>query len=152
MKKRYWIIGGLALLGVASLIAGGSSSGSLCARAETKTALNETFIAKLPKLGASLMDDYAALGQQSEAVVCSVSFSLKPLTNESLEAIGQAPQTAAEAQSYALGVAMVPNLMAHAQTNPGQPLIQRLTYRVNKTLDGRVLVTVVDFPGARNLR
>lgn len=53
---------------------------------------------------------------------------------------------------YAMAFAMMPNLMAYSQINPGQPLVQRLTYRVNKTLDDRVLVTVVDFPGARNLR
>jgi diacylglycerol kinase family enzyme len=41
---------------------------------------------------------------------------------------------------------MLPNLAVYAQTNPGQPLVQRLTYRVNKTLDDRVVVT-----GLRNL-
>jgi hypothetical protein len=44
------------------------------------------------------------------------------------------------------------NLVVYSQTDPGKPLVQRVTYRVTKTLDDRVLVTIVDFPGARNLR
>jgi len=153
MKKRYWILGGLALFGTVSLIfGGGSSPAKLCARPEAVQALNDAFVAKLSKLGASLMNDYGALGQQGEAIVCSVSFSLKPLTSESMKAIDQGPQNAVEAAGHALVFSMKPNLMMHAQTKPGQPLVQRVTYQVNRTLDDRVLVTVVDFPGLRKLR
>lgn len=62
------------------------------------------------------------------------------------------PTNAAEVESQAMTSLMLPNLLVHASTNPGQPLIQRITYRVNKTLDGRALVAVLDFPGARSLR
>jgi hypothetical protein len=134
------------------MIGNRSSSASLCSRPATKAALDQAFTSKLSRLGASLLDDYAVHGQQGEAVVCSVSFALKPLTDAPDAAIGGAPTTAADVQGYAMAFAMMPNLMAYSQINPGQPLVQRLTYRVNKTLDDRVLVTVVDFPGARNLR
>jgi hypothetical protein len=77
---------------------------------------------------------------------------VKPLTGAPDAAIGEAPRTAAEVEGYAMAFAMLPNLTVYSQTNPGQPLVQRVTYRVNKTVDDRVLVTVVDFPGLRNLR
>ena len=84
--------------------------------------------------------------------LCSVSFSIKPITDTPEAAMGAPPVTAADVQGYAIAMAMLPNLMVHAQTNPGQPLVQRVSYRASKTADGQVLVTVMDFPGARNLR
>jgi hypothetical protein len=39
MKKRYWIIGGVALIGIASMIGNRSSSANLCLRPATKAAL-----------------------------------------------------------------------------------------------------------------
>lgn len=57
---------------------------------------------------------------------------------------------AAEAERDALTALMLPNMLVHAGINPGQPLVQRITYRITETLDGRMLVTVLSFPGTRN--
>ena len=98
------------------------------------------------------MDDYAVMGRQGEATICSVSFVLPPLTKERMQAFekdDQRPRAATEAASYFLTMLVMPNLMVHAATNPGQPLVQRLTYKVNKTLDDRVFVDITDFPGFR---
>ena len=84
--------------------------------------------------------------------MCSVSFELKPLTRESMAEMDKnykEPTTAAEVESQAFTSLMLPNLLAHASMNPGKPLVQRITYRVNRTVDGDALVTVVNFPGAR---
>lgn len=152
MKKRCWIIGGIAIIGLASLVGHDTSPASLCIRSATKAALDQDFISKLSRLGARLKSDYALQGRQGEAVVCSVSFELMPLTKESMAALDKdyhEPTTVAEAERDALTALMLPNMLVHASGNPGQPLVQRITYRVNETLDGRVLVTVVSFPGAR---
>jgi hypothetical protein len=145
------MIGAIVLIGVV-LIFSRSSPVSLCVRKDTKAALNRDFISNLTKLDASLMDDYAVMGQQGEATICSVSFVLPPLTKERMQALDndyQKPRETTEAASYFLTMLVVPNLMVHAATNPGQPLVQRLTYKVNKTLDDRVFVDITDFPGFR---
>jgi hypothetical protein len=155
MKKRYWIISVTALIVLASLAGGGHSAASLCSESATKAVLDHEFISKLSGLGARLSDDFTVHGKQGEAVVCSVSFELKPLTRESVAQMDKdykEPTNAAEVESQAMTSLMLPNLLVHASTDPGQPLIQRITYRVNKTLDGRALVAVLDFPGARSLR
>lgn len=152
MKKRYWVIGGIALVGLASLSGRDASPASLCSRSSTVAALNQEFTSKLSQLGARLSYDFVVHGKQGEAVVCSVSFELKPLTRESMAEMDKnykEPTNAAEVESQALTSLMLPNLLVHASMNPGQPLVQRITYRVNQTLNGRVLVTLVNFPGAR---
>ena len=63
--------------------------------------------------------------------------------------VGAAPATAAERETYVWAMALLPNLMA---TSPGQPLVQRVTYQVAQTASGSPLVTILDFPGIRNLR
>ncbi len=151
MKRRMWTIGLIALVGVV-LIVSRSSPANVCERTDTKAALNRDFISNLSKLDASLMDDYAVMGRQGEATICSVSFVLPPLTKERMQVLDndyQKPRDVTEAASYFLTMLVVPNLMVHAATNPGQPLIQRLTYKVNKTLDDRVFVDITDFPGFR---
>lgn len=153
MKKRYWAIGGVVLVGIASLIGRSSSPASICSRSSTTAAINEAYISRLSQLGASLRDDFVVHGKQGEAVLCSVSFELKPLTRESMAQMDKdykEPSNAAEAERQAFTSLMLPNLLVHASTNPGQPLVQRMTYRVNEALDGSVLVTVVSFPGSRN--
>jgi len=148
---RNWIIGLIGLIGIA-LIFSQSSPVNLCERKDTRAALDRDFISNLSKLDASLMDDYAVMGRQGEATICSVSFVLPPLTKERMQALDndyQKPREATEAASYFLTMLVVPNLMVHAATNPGQPLVQRLTYKVNKTLDDRVFVDITDFPGFR---
>ena len=152
MKKRYWAIGGVLLVGFASIIGRGSSPAGLCSQSSTTAAINETYISKLSQLGARLRDDFVVHGKQGEAVLCSVSFELKPLTRESMAQMDKdykEPANAAEVERQALTSLMLPNLLIHASTNPGQPLIQRVTYRVNSTVGGRPLVTLVDFPGRR---
>lgn len=149
--RRYWAIGVVGLIGIA-MISSWSSPANLCVRRDTKAALNRDFISNLSKLDASLMDDYAVMGRQGEATICSVSFVLPPLTKERMQAFekdDQRPRAATEAASYFLTMLVMPNLMVHAATNPGQPLVQRLTYKVNKTLDDRVFVDITDFPGFR---
>jgi hypothetical protein len=149
--KRKWIIGVIGLIGLA-LIFSRLSPASLCARKDTRAALERDFISNLSKLDASLMDDYAVMGRQGESTICSVSFVLPALTKERMQALDtdyQRPRQATEAASYFLTMLVVPNLMVHAATNPGQPLIQRVTYKVNKTLDDRVFVDITDFPGFR---
>jgi hypothetical protein len=89
-------------------------------------------------------------GRQGEAIICSVSFVLPPLTKERMQTLDdQMPRAPTEAMSYVLTMLVVPNLMIHTATNPGQPLVQRLTYKVNKTVDDRVIVDITDFPGFR---
>jgi hypothetical protein len=147
--KRKWIFGVMGLIGVA-LIFFWSSPVNLCARKDTRAALDRDFISNLSKLDARLMDDYAVMGRQGEATICSVSFVLPPLTKERMQALDdQMPRAPTEAMSYVLTMLVVPNLMIHAATNPGQPLVQRLTYKVNKTVDDRVIVDITDFPGFR---
>jgi hypothetical protein len=149
--KRKWIFGVIGLIGVA-LIFSRSSPVNLCARKDTRAALDRDFISNLSRLDASLMDDYAVMGRQGEATICSVSFVLPPLTKERMQAFekdDQRPRATTEAASYFLTMLVMPNLMVHAATNPGQPLVQRLTYKVNKTLDDRVFVDITDFPGFR---
>ena len=153
MKKRYWAIGGVVLLGFASLIGRGSSPAGLCSQSSTTAAINEAYISKLSQLGPRLRDDFVVHGKQGEAVLCSVSFELKPLTRESMAQMDKdykEPSNAAEGERQALTSLMLPSLLVHASTNPGQPLVQRITYRVNQTVDGRTLVTLVGFPGARS--
>ena len=155
MKKRYRMIGVVALIGLASLPGGGHSAASLCSQAATKAVLDQEFISKLSGLGARLSDDFTVHGKQGEAVVCSVSFELKPLTKESvaqMEKDYKEPTNAAEAERQALTSLMLPNLLVRASANPGQPLIQRISYRVNRTIDGRALVEVLNFPGGRGSR
>lgn len=155
MKKRYWIIGGIALIGLASLAGGGHSAASLCSQLATKAVLDQEFISKLSGLGARLSDDFTVHGKQGEAIVCSVSFELASLTKESMARMDKdyrEPMNAAEAERQALTSLMLPSLLVHASASPGQPLIQRISYRVNRTLDGRVLVEVLNFPGGRNSR
>jgi hypothetical protein len=155
MKKRYWIIGGTALIGLASLAGGGQSAASLCSQPATKAVLDQEFISKLSGLGAPLSDDFTVHGKQGEAVVCSVSFELKLLTKESVAQIDKdykEPTNAAEAGRQALTSLLLPNRLMHASASPGQPLIQRISYRANRTLDGGVLVEVLNFPGARGPR
>jgi hypothetical protein len=147
--KRNWIIGLIGLIGIA-LIFSRSSPVNLCARKDSRAALDRDFISNLSKLGASLMDDYAVMGRQGEATICSVSFVLPPLTKERMLALDdRMPRAPTEAMSYVLTMLVVPNLMIHTATNPGQPLVQRLTYKVNKTIDDHVIVDITDFPGFR---
>ena len=99
--------------------------------------------------------DLRVFETQGEAIVCSVSSELKPLTKERVAQMDKdyrEPTNAAEAERQALTSLILPDLLVHASTDPGQPLIQRITYRINKTLDGCALVAVLDFPGARSLR
>jgi hypothetical protein len=155
MKKRCWIIGGTALIGLAALAGGGHSAASLCSQSATKAVLDREIISKLSGLGARLSDDFTVHSKQGEAVVCSVSFELKPLTEESMAQMDKEykePTNAAEAERQALTSLMLPYLLLHAGTNPGQPLVQRISYRVNSTLDGRVLVEALDFPGTGGSR
>ena len=101
MKARYWVIAGTALIGLASLAGGGHSAASLFSQSATKAVLDQEFISKLSGLGARLSDDFTVHGKQGEAVVCSVSFELKPLTNESMAQIEKdhkEPTNAVEAE------------------------------------------------------
>jgi hypothetical protein len=152
MKKRYWAIGGVLLVGFATLIGRGSSPAGLCSRSSTTAAINEAYVSKLSQLGARLRDDFVVHGKQGEAVLCSVSFELKPLTRESMAQMDKdykEPTNATEVEQQALRSLMLPSLLVHAGTNPGEPLVQRITYRVNQTVDGRPVVTLVNFPGSR---
>lgn len=155
MKKRFWIIGGTALIGLALLVGGGNSAASLCSQPATKQVLDHEVISKLSGLGARLSDDFTVHGKQGEAIVCSVSFELKPLTKESVAQMDKdykEPTNAAEAERQVLTSLMLTNLLVHASANPGQPLSQRISYRVNRTLDGRALVEIINFPGSRSSR
>lgn len=153
MKKRYWAIGVVVLVCFASLIGHGSSPAGLCSQSSTTAAINEAYISKLSQLGARLRDDFVVHGKQGEAVLCSVSFELKPLTRESMARMDKdykEPTNAAEVERQALTSLMLPNLLAYTSTNPGQPLVKTITYRVNTTIDGRPVVTLVNFPGSRS--
>ena len=141
------------LVGLVSLIGRDSSPARLCSRSSTTAAINDAYISKLSQLGARLRDDYVVHGKQGEAVLCSVSFELKPLTRESMAQMDKdykESTNATEVERQAFTSLMLPNLLVHASTNPSQPLVQRITYRVNQTVDSRSLVTLVSFPGARN--
>lgn len=151
---RWWhfALGGVGVLLVLAALGGGSSPASLCKSSATTAALNEQFIKKLPTRNAALMADYAALGQRGEGIVCSVSFSfqLKEAPAETDSTNETNPP--ADLESVAMMTAMIPDIMIHAHTNPGQPFVGRITYQVNRTLNDNVVVTLIDFPGARNLR
>jgi hypothetical protein len=56
----------------------------LCSRSSTRAAIIEAYISKLSQLGASRRDDFVVHGKQGGAVLCSISFELKPLTRESM--------------------------------------------------------------------
>jgi hypothetical protein len=152
MEKRYWIMGGAALVGLVAIIGGRSTTASHCSSSLTVAELNRVFTSKLSRLGGSLLGDYAVHGQRGNDLICSVSFRLKPATGNPEEAIGTTPTTPAEFETYTWAMAMLPNLMVAAATAPGLPLVQRVTYRVAQTATGGADVTVIDFPGIRNLR
>ncbi|QUS40701.1 hypothetical protein RPMA_19090 [Tardiphaga alba] len=152
MKKRYWIIGGLAALGLVAVIAGRSTTSNLCSKTKTVAELHRVFTSKLSRLGGKLLDDFAVHGKRGNDLICSVSFALAAAKGNPEEVIGSAPTTPAEMETYTWAMAMLPNVMVAAATSPGKPLVQRLTYQVAETASGSIAVRILDFPGAKNLR
>src|SRR3954466_11483762 len=71
MKKRFWVIGGLAAVGVLAIVGSRSAPSNLCSDRKTVAELERVFISKLSRLGGSLLDDFSVHGQRGNDLVCS---------------------------------------------------------------------------------